>query len=82
MYINTKKMLYILCPTCRNLLGNKQKYYERKLMEIQQKYDMKKYKTYNEMENDKINLVNSLGLRRYCCKQRLLTYVNCVDVVK
>lgn len=75
-------MLYIFCPTCRELLGDKEKYYERKMEEICQKNEMGEYKTEDEFDTDKINLVNSLGLRRYCCKQKMMAYVRSVDIIK
>lgn len=74
-------MLYMFCPTCRELLADKQKYYERKLAEICQKNEMGEYSS-QEAELEKQKLVNNLGLRRYCCKQRIMTYVRIVDVVK
>jgi DNA-directed RNA polymerase subunit N (RpoN/RPB10) len=74
-------MLYMFCPTCRELLGDKQKYYERKMAEICQKYDTGKY-TKEQSDMEKQNLVNSIGLRRYCCKQRILSYVRVVDIIK
>lgn len=67
--------------TCRELLGDKQKYYERKLAEICQKYEMGEY-TREEADREKEKLVNSLGLRRYCCTQKIITYVRNVDIVK
>lgn len=74
-------MLYMFCPTCRELLGDKQKYYERKMAEICQGVEMGKYNT-EEANVAKMKLVNSLGLRRYCCKARIMTYVRQVDIVK
>ena len=71
----------MFCPTCRDLLGDKQKYYERKLAEICQKHEMKNL-TKEEADLEKQKLVNSLGLRRYCCKQRILSYVRVVDIIK
>lgn len=75
-------MIYICCPSCRELLGDKQKYYERKLAEICQKYEMGIYKSKEEAESAKMSLVNNLGLRRYCCKKRMITYIRPADIVK
>ena len=75
-------MIYMFCPGCRELLGDKQKYYERKMAEICQRQEMGEYSTTEDVNTDKQNLINSLGLRRYCCKQKLLTYVRSVDIVK
>lgn len=75
-------MLYLFCPTCRELLGDKQKYYERKMREICERENMGEYNSKQDADNDKQNLVNNIGLRRYCCKQRIMTYVRLVDIVK
>jgi len=75
-------MLYICCPTCRTLLGNKQIYYERNLAELCKKFDMGEYKTKSDFDNDKIKLVNSIGLENYCCRMRLITYVKLIEIIK
>jgi len=75
-------MLYIRCPTCRRLLGDKQLYYEHKLAEICKNNENGLYKNQEEVDLEKTKLVNSMGLDRYCCKIRLLTYVRLVDIVK
>jgi len=72
----------MFCPSCRELLGDKQKYYERKITEICQRNEMGEYKSKEDVDSDKENLINSLGLRRYCCKTRVITYVRSVDIVK
>ena len=71
----------MFCPTCRELLGDKQKYFEREIAKIQQKQDMGQMSK-KDADTEKENLVNNLGLRRYCCKQRIMTYVRTVDIVK
>lgn len=75
-------MLYMFCPSCRELLGDKQKYYERKMAEICQKQEMGEFKSQYDVDQAKQNLVNNMGLRRYCCKERIMTYVRQVDIVK
>ena len=75
-------MSYMFCPTCRELLGDKQKYYERKLKEICQKNELGEYKDKDEFDKAKQDLVNSIGLRRYCCKQRIMTQIRQVDIIK
>lgn len=75
-------MLYIKCPTCRRLLGDKQLYYENKLAEICKNNENGMYKNQEEVDAEKEKLVNNIGIDRYCCKIRLLSYVRLVDVVK
>lgn len=76
-------MLYLKCPTCRNLLGNKQLYFEQKMEEICKDCDMKKL-TFEEGEKKKIELVDFLipNQDRYCCRMRLLTYRKIIEFVK
>lgn len=76
-------MLYLKCPTCRNLLGNKQLYFEQKMDEICKDCDMKKL-TFEEGEKKKIELVDFLipNQDRYCCRMRLLTYRKIIEFVK
>jgi DNA-directed RNA polymerase subunit N (RpoN/RPB10) len=52
------------------------------LAEICKNQEMGKYKSQEEVDKDKMNLVNSIGLERYCCKDRLMTYVKLIEVVK
>lgn len=63
------------------LLGDKQLYYEKKMDAICKNSEMNKIDT-KEADKQKQELVNSLGLERYCCKNRLMTYVELVKVVK
>ncbi len=76
-------MLYLKCPTCRNLLGNKQLYFEQKMDEICKDCDMKKL-TFEEGEKKKMELVDFLipNQDRYCCRMRLLTYRKLIEFVK
>lgn len=74
-------MLYIRCPTCRTLLGDKQVYYKEELAKICKDCEMGKCSE-SEAEQRKIDLVNSIGLKRYCCKARLITYVDLVLIIK
>ncbi|AYV78859.1 MAG: hypothetical protein Edafosvirus40_4 [Edafosvirus sp.] len=71
-------MLYVKCPTCRQLLGNKQLLYETELQKICDDPAVVE----SDKDELKIKLVNSLGLERYCCKMRLMTYKRLIDFVK
>jgi DNA-directed RNA polymerase subunit N (RpoN/RPB10) len=68
-------MLYITCPTCGYFLGLKTMEWETKSAEI---CNNPKY-TNEEKEKKKSELLLSLGLRRYCCKMRMLTYKDIVE---
>lgn len=75
-------MLPMFCFSCHMLLGDKQLYYERELEKICKDQEMGKYKSIEDSDNDKIKLVNSLGLRRLCCKQTVITYVQLIKIIK
>jgi DNA-directed RNA polymerase subunit N (RpoN/RPB10) len=71
-------MIYLKCPTCGYLLGNRQKMYELGLEEIESNP--------NNDEGKKLELkqklVNSLELKRYCCTMRVITYKNKTEIIK
>ncbi|VVU94822.1 hypothetical protein CPAV1605_547 [seawater metagenome] len=71
-------MLYPNCPTCGFCLADIQPEFERKKEEICN--DPKTTET--EKEKLVTELVNSMNLRRYCCKMRLITYVDLVAIIK
>ena len=67
-------MLYTTCPTCGFFIGQKTEEYENKKAEIcsNPKYSKK------EREEKISNLLKSIGLRRYCCRMRMMTYKDLV----
>ena len=67
-------MIYSTCPTCGFFIGNVVSEYEKKKSLICSKRLGKKIE---EEEIKKVLL--SLGLRRYCCKMRVMT---CKDMVE
>lgn len=71
-------MLYLKCPTCSTILANKQLPYEKGLEEICQNNNLTK----KESDAAKKQLLNDLEVRNICCRQRMLTYVRLIDVVK
>lgn len=74
-------MIPILCPTCRQLLADKQLYYEHHLDEICNKLETGKISD-KESEQAKLDLIASLKLRRYCCREIVVTYVKLIDIIK
>lgn len=71
-------MLYLKCPTCGTILGDRIRIYETELEKIEtdltsdeaMKLDLKE------------KLVNSLELEKYCCKMRLITYKDKTEIFK
>ena len=76
-------MLYLKCPTCHKLLGNKQIYYEENFDKIIKDLEMNKL-TNEEAEKKKIELLDFIlpDKDRYCCRMRVLTYKRVIDIIK
>jgi DNA-directed RNA polymerase subunit N (RpoN/RPB10) len=68
-------MLYIVCPTCREILGNRQLLYEEQTELIN-----KSKISDEEKDKQKQFIINEL-CELYCCKQRLMTYKNLVEII-
>lgn len=63
-------MIYLRCPSCGTVIGNRQIIYETKLKEIENSINMDE----SAKLEQKNKLINSLELKRYCCKMRVLTF--------
>ena len=68
-------MLYISCPTCGYFLGQKTLEYEQGKEKICTNPNLSS----EEKEKDLTKLLLGLGLRRYCCKMRMMTYKDIVQ---
>ena len=64
-------MLYTVCPTCNTLLADKQIPYEKKMKEICEK----KLSEEQKMKEQK-KLLDDLGLSNYCCRTRVISYID------
>lgn len=81
-------MLYMRCPGCGELLGNKQLVYETRMKEVCEgmgvdddiisQGNMDKNEDYRKARQ---KIVNEL-CTRFCCKMRLMNYVDIVHIVK
>jgi len=65
-------MLYPVCPTCQLILADKQIPYEKGYEKISNNDKLSKEKKQKEVEV----LLNSLGLIRYCCRMRMISYID------
>ncbi len=70
-------MLYTTCPTCGFFLGQKTEEYERKKNEICSNPKLSK----KDREDEISKILKSLGLRRYCCRGRMMTYKDLVQEI-
>jgi DNA-directed RNA polymerase subunit N (RpoN/RPB10) len=69
-------MLQMRCPTCGTLLGDIQLINEKEI----EKIDNSKFSEV-EKTKKKEELINKYGLDRYCCRTRILGYVDIVNII-
>ncbi len=70
-------MIYPVCPTCQNLLADKQLKYEDELEKI-----CNNTKSSNEQKQAlKKKILDDLGLTRYCCRMRMVSYLDQVKLI-
>jgi len=80
-------MLYMVCPTCGELLGDKQLIYNQKLKEICDKFNInddllaRGFDKTPEFVEERQNLIKSL-FKNICCKMRVINYVELVKIIK
>lgn len=70
-------MLIPKCPTCGTCLAIYQIPYETQLKEIENNPSTTK----EEKNHEQMELINSFGLKRWCCKMRLKTYIRQVEII-
>jgi DNA-directed RNA polymerase subunit N (RpoN/RPB10) len=70
-------MKYLICPTCGKVLGDIEIEYENKSSEIMM---------LNISEQEKIvkkrELIENMGITRYCCKMRIFTQIDPYKIIK
>lgn len=73
-------MLYLKCPTCNRLLGDKEVTFLSKVNEINSNPKL----TDEEKVAEKEKLLDFLKVPKdnYCCRMRLMTFTNLIEIVK
>jgi DNA-directed RNA polymerase subunit N (RpoN/RPB10) len=71
-------MLYFKCPTCKTLLANKQIPYEKAIREISSNSNL----TDKQKDEQREALLNKLKLTNLCCRMRIMTFVNLLEIIK
>jgi DNA-directed RNA polymerase subunit N (RpoN/RPB10) len=70
-------MKYLVCPTCGKVLGDIEIDYEIKSKEIM---------SMNISEQEKVvknrELIESMGIFRYCCKMRIFTQIDPYKIIR
>lgn len=70
-------MYYLKCPSCGNIISNR-------IIKINEEYDKinNDFKLSNEeKEKKRTEAINSLKLKRYCCKVRVMTLPNLINII-
>ena len=70
-------MLYMICPTCGTFLAQKEIEYEKGKIEICKNPNL----LTEEREIELTKLLLSLKLKRYCCKMRMMSYKDLVEII-
>jgi DNA-directed RNA polymerase subunit N (RpoN/RPB10) len=70
-------MLYARCPSCGKSLSQLVIKYEEELKQICDNPST----SLMEKKTEKIKLINNLGLKRYCCKTRMLTFIDSINII-
>jgi DNA-directed RNA polymerase subunit N (RpoN/RPB10) len=63
----------VRCVTCGKVIGDKWRWFERKLDE--------EGPTTDEAKSKKARLMDELGLKRMCCRRHMLTTVDVMDKI-
>ena len=71
-------MIYLKCPTCGTIIGNRQIIYENKLKDIDNNPNIDE----DAKLEQKNELINNLELKRYCCKMRIMTFKSMPLIIK
>lgn len=80
----------IRCCTCGHVLADKWEYYKKKCEELDQKVKEEKVKEEKEGEKKekeskyftepfRKEILDNLGLYRYCCRRHMLGHVDIID---
>jgi len=70
-------MKYVICPTCGKVLGDIEIEYEIKSNEIMMSNISEQEKVVRKRE-----LVEGMGIKRYCCKMRIFTQIDPYKIIK
>ena len=71
-------MLYIKCPTCKTLLGDKDIPFNTELDKIREDKNL----TDEQKTKKTIELYDKFSIENYCCKMRFKTFIDQINIVK
>lgn len=70
-------LIPVRCPSCGKVLADKWEYYKRKCEELDATTTTKTPK--NFANNPRKELLDELGLEKYCCRRVFLGHVDLID---
>ena len=81
----------VRCFTCHKVLGNKWKYYKRKVQEHEDKIKNSKFSKENIVIEDKNeiyfnetylgDILDELHITKICCRRHMLGHVDIIDLI-
>jgi DNA-directed RNA polymerase subunit N (RpoN/RPB10) len=74
-------MIYLLCPTCKKMLGDKQEQYDKIIGQVCKDVDSGRF-TPEKGDELKKKFVTSININRYCCTPRIISYKELIKIVK
>ncbi len=76
-------MLYLKCPSCHTLLGDKQIVYDLEIAKIKQEQEIGNI-TKEEADKRKIDTINKVlpNKDKYCCRTRMMTFIDLPNLIK
>ena len=80
--LNNKMIVPIRCFTCGRVMADIADFYEsekEKVKENDKEVVDKLYKNFEKIHTGEI--LNKLGLNRYCCRRNLITNIDMMDVI-
>jgi len=70
-------MLYPVCPTCSHLLADIELEFTEKYNNIVESKEAEQKK-----EQEIKKLFNDVNIKKYCCKMRLISYVDHIKIIQ
>ena len=70
----------IRCFTCGKVMADISDYYEKEKNKLEETNDVNSaYKNFEKIHTGKI--LDSLGLKRYCCRRNLISNIDMMDII-
>lgn len=80
LYITHTMIIPVRCFSCNHVLADKWVYFEEQCKEIEKNKDKKENIKYFDPYFKK-EILDKLGLKRYCCRRHFLGNVDLIDII-